>query len=793
MPVTYRYSMLLGLCLAMAVGAMIPLRVSGAGNDAAMLKRIASRVDGRMGVIAIEATTPVPYIASQPDPKTFVVELRDVVAVGFQNEFAADPRNPIASVQVEHAAANDGTIVARVRMLLDQPMRPRVRSSRNVIYVEAERATATTPVAAPAATPAPAAAPASAAAVNAVSAPVAAPAVEPAVSLRGPSPAIRDVRVQKRGNATAVSLLGTSRLIATSINEPKDGPRRVVINLPNVTSAVQKTTNIGQGPIERVRIGIDPGAPLMTQVNIDLSRSAPYRVESSQDGNDLTLVFDEPAADPFSALQTRDSGSGIRDSKVVASNATAVASNVESAPASRAAAPAVPPVQRVAAQVAPPAQAPTPAPQTQAPVVAPAQARYTGNPVSLDFQGADLRAVLRTFSEISGLNLVIDPTIQGTVDVALRDVPWDQALDIILRANKLGYVIDGTIVRIAPLTVLADEEAQRRKLSDEQALAGELRVLTRSLSYAKAEDLRTLLTQTVLSQRGQIQFDARTNTLIINDLADRLERASALITTLDRPEPQVEIEARIVQTTRDFARNIGIQWGVGARASTALGNTLPFSFPNQGSVTGRTGATQGGDITGTDSAPTMVNMGVSPATSGIGLALGSVNGAVNLDVALTALESSGQGRILSTPRVSTQNNIEAEITQGVQIPIQTVANNTVTVTFRDAALTLRVTPQITATNTVIMRISVENASPDFSRAINGIPPIDTQRALTQVLVGDGDTTVIGGIYVSREQASQDRTPGLHRIPLLGWLFQRNEFSDESRELLIFITPKISRL
>jgi type IV pilus assembly protein PilQ len=813
--------MLLGLCLAMALGAMIPLRVSGAGNDAAMLKRIASRVDGRMGVIAIEATTPVPYIASQPDPRTFVVELRDVVAVGFRNDFAADPRNPVAAVQVEHAAANDGTIVARVRMVLDQPMRPRVRSSRNVIYVEAERVaavpavTAAAPaaaptVAAPTAVPAPAAAAEPMAAAATVASPTTVP-VEPAVSLRGPSPAIRDIRVQKRGNATAVSLLGTSRLIATSINEPKDGPRRVVVNLPNVTSAVAKTTNVGQGPVQRVRIGFDPNAPLMTQVSIDLTRTAPYRVESSQDGNDLTLVFDEPVADPFSALQTRpstgaqgvpsnvegrDSGSGIRDSKVVAANAVSPANSVESVPASRTAAPVVPAVQqRVAAQAAPPAQvaATTQAAPAQPQAVAPAQARYTGNAVSLDFQGADLRAVLRTFSEISGLNLVIDPTIQGTVDVALRDVPWDQALDIILRANKLGYVIDGTIVRIAPLTVLADEEAQRRKLSDEQALAGELRVLTRSLSYAKAEDLRQLLTQTVLSQRGQIQFDARTNTLIINDLADRLERASSLITTLDRPEPQVEIEARIVQTTRDFARNIGIQWGFNGRATPALGNTLPFSFPNQGAIGGRTGPAQGPDLTGADSVPTAVNMGVSPATSAVGLALGSVNGAVNLDVALTALESSGQGRILSTPRVSTQNNIEAEITQGVQIPIQTVANNTVTVTFRDAALTLRVTPQITATNTVIMRISVENASPDFSRAINGIPPIDTQRALTQVLVGDGDTTVIGGIYVSREQASQDRTPGLHRIPLLGWLFQRNEFSDESRELLIFITPKISRL
>jgi len=781
----------------MALGAMSPLRV--AGNDAAMLKRIASRVDGRMGVIAIEATTPVPYIASQPDPKTFVVELRDVVAVGFQNDFSADPRNPIAALQVEHAAATDGTIVARVRMMLDQPMRPRVRSSKNVIYVEAERAAvAPTPVAAPAASPAPTASPAPAAAAavappTSVVTPVSAP-VEPAVSLRGPSPAIRDVRVQKRGNATAVSLLGTSRLIATSINEPKDGPRRVVVNLPNVTSAVPNTTNVGQGPVQRVRIGFDPSAPLMTQVSIDLSRSAPYRVEASQDGNDLTLVFDEPAADPFSALQSRDSVK--QDPKFVASTATSAVSNVESVPASRTAAPTVPPVQqRVAAQAAPPSQPAVaqPVPTQPQPVVPAQQARYTGNPVSLDFQGADLRAVLRTFSEISGLNLVIDPSIQGTVDVALRDVPWDQALDIILRANKLGYVVDGTIVRIAPLTVLADEEVQRRKLSDEQALAGELRVLTRSLSYAKAEDLRQLLTQTVLSQRGQIQFDSRTNTLIINDLADRLERASALITTLDRPEPQVEIEARIVQTTRDFARNIGVQWGIGARASSALGNTLPFSFPNQGSITGRTGVTQSGDATGADAVGTMVNMGVTPATSGIGLALGAVNGAVNLDVALTALESSGQGRILSTPRVSTQNNIEAEITQGIQVPIQTVANNTVTVTFKDAALTLRVTPQITATNTVIMRISVENASPDFSRAINGIPPIDTQRALTQVLVGDGDTTVIGGIYVSREQASQDRTPGLHRIPLLGWLFQRNEFSDESRELLIFITPKIMRL
>jgi type IV pilus assembly protein PilQ len=185
-----------------------------------------------------------------------------------------------------------------------------------------------------------------------------------------------------------------------------------------------------------------------------------------------------------------------------------------------------------------------------------------------------------------------------------------------------------------------------------------------------------------------------------------------------------------------------------------------------------------------------VNLGVPGASSAVGLALGAVNGSFNLDVALTALESTGNGRLLSTPRVTTQNNIAAEITQGVQIPIQTVANNTVTVSFKDAALTLKVTPQITAANTVIMQISLENASPDFSRAVNNIPPINTQRAITQVLVTDGQTTVIGGIFVSQEQAATDKTPGLGQIPLLKWLFKRESVNDQNTELLVFITPRI---
>jgi type IV pilus assembly protein PilQ len=399
--------------------------------------------------------------------------------------------------------------------------------------------------------------------------------------------------------------------------------------------------------------------------------------------------------------------------------------------------------------------------------------------------------VLRTFAEISGLNIVIDPTINGTVDVSLRDVPWDQALDIILRANKLGYRVDGTVVRIAPLNVLAQEQEEQRKLTEAQALAGDLRVLTVPLSYAKAPDLVPILTRSALSARGEVQVDSRTNTLIVRDLADRLGTAAELVKALDRPQPQVEIEARIVASNREFARAVGVQWGLNGRLDPALGNTTPLAFPNSGSLTGRTGGLQG-PVQGDTRADTGINLGVPAATSAIGIALGSINGALNLDVALSAMESTGRGRVLSSPRVATQNNVEAEMTQGTEIPIQTVANNTVTVSFKPAALTLRVTPQITASNTIIMRVFLENASPDFSRQVNGIPPIDTQRAQTTVLVGDGETTVIGGVYLSREQATEGRVPMLHRIPLLGWLFKRDTLTDVSNELLIFITPRITR-
>ncbi|OFW43964.1 MAG: hypothetical protein A3J29_09955 [Acidobacteria bacterium RIFCSPLOWO2_12_FULL_67_14b] len=749
------------------------------GLDTPALKSISSRLDGSISTVLIEASEPVAYLTSQPDPLTVLVDLRNVNAAGLDASAIPSPLAPVAGVQLEDASAPDGSPVTRVRVSLDRAAKHRVRSARNVILVEVDRAGASGASGAPQLR-------------NIVTAPTA-PAAARAGARVAAATELRAIKTDEMPNGYAITLSGNGPLVASSVEEARDLPARVLLDFRNVAAGrVPPVTSVNQADIQRVRVGVNSREPLITRVVIDLARMLPYTVESV--GEELRVMFNRAVSATAEVAPVSAPAPG---------RTPEVAATVAQAPQPP---PALPPVVAAAAPVAAAAAADsplvaaaqTPAPQAPAPPATTmqnptmlgagaAQRQFTGDPVTLDFQGADLRAVLRTFAEISGLNIVIDPSINGTVDVSLRDVPWDQALDIILRANKLGYSVDGTIVRIVPLTVLAQEREEQRKLAEATALAGDLRVLTRPLSYAKAADLVPIITRSALSSRGDVQIDARTNTLIIRDLADRLTSAAELITALDRPQPQVEIEARIVQTTRSFAHSLGVQWGFNGKVDPSVGTSTGLTFPNTGAIDGRTGGLQGPGLTSTG-----VSLPVSAATSAVGIALGSINGALNLDLALSALERSGKGRLLSTPRVSTQNNVEAEITQGVQIPIQTVSNNTVTVSFKDAALTLRVTPQITASNTVIMRIFMENATANFGLAVNGIPPIDTQRAVTTVLVADGDTTVIGGIYVSNEQSTDGRTPLLHRIPLLGWLFRRETTDEESRELLIFITPRLAK-
>jgi type IV pilus assembly protein PilQ len=601
------------------------------------------------------------------------------------------------------------------------------------------------------------------------------------------TPRVRLKTVSSRMSRNSASLLIEVTEPAAYVTARPD-PLTVILDFRNVAAAgvanrfvVSENSPITDVAIEAAEV---TGAPA-SRVRISLTHPVPYRIRS--DRNTVLVDFDKPAIDTLNhdnaAGRPRDAMAALGQSSHGAADAKGALEPRRPADAAATMAAAASASQAAAPQTAQPPQAPPALPADQ-----PGGRRFTGNPVSLDFQGADLRAVLRTFSEISGLNIVIDPRVAGTVDVALRDVPWDQALDIILRANGLDWRVDGTIVRIAPRDVFTAEDKSRAEAAEARASAEQLTTVTRQLSYAKGDDVVRLLKETrVITKYGQAQIDPRTNTLIITDVPGQLDQVQNLINTLDTAQPQVEIEARIVQTTKSFARALGVQWGFLGRVAPGLGNTTNLAFPNNGSIGGRAGGTVVGTTT-----PAAVNLGVA-ANSAVGLALGSVNGAFNLDLALSAAEKRGDARLLSTPRVTTQNNLAAEIAQGQQIPYQTVANNTVTTQFKDAALSLKVVPQITAAGTVILNISVDNGSrgEDIPNGSNGfIPSINTQRATTTVLVNDGETTVIGGIYSSTDTTSTSRTPGLSRIPLLKWLFKNDTLDTESRELLIFLTPKI---
>ncbi|MCA1559610.1 MAG: type IV pilus secretin PilQ [Acidobacteria bacterium] len=816
------------------LAAMAALAVAGSMvlSAAATPARLLG-VSSEGNTLLIQASEPVSYVVSRPDPMTVLVDLRNVtVAEAATN---VPRKGMIAGVSLEQSESMDGSTLGRVRLNLVRAAEYHVRSSRNTIRVELWPAAApqtkpVQPLYRPQIPPPP-----PMAAIEPVPS-------EPRTDAPAPATMIERVRSTREPLRTTITLTGNGRLAPASVTESLDQPRRVVLDFPNVTSRAPAQSNVDSALVSKIRIGVNSRAPLLTQVVVEIGAGVTYHVEqSAMNGNDLAIVFEPPQATGTILLAPgtesapkieREPDISIQDAIANAAGITppeamsaldTLTKPVETQqppasaprPAPKPATPrraqpiatpkpAPPPPATATPQPAvtlpPPIQPPaTPAPATQAPAAQPvgnADKKYTGTPIDMDFQGADLRSVLRVFADISGLNMIIDPDVQGTVDLVLTQVPWDQALDVILRGLQLDYTVDGTIVRIARIDTLKKEQESRQQLTKAAADAGTLEVRTYALSYARAVAAAPLIKRAALSNRGDVQVDERTNTLIITDLPARLQTAAQLLATLDRAEPQVEVEARIVQTTRDFARIIGVQWGLNGRMAPDIGNTTNLAFPNRGSIGGRTGTLQAPDdprsAGATETTPTAVNLGAPGANSAIGVALGAVNGAFNLDIALSALERTGKGRVLSTPRLTTQNNIEAEVAQGVQIPVQTSANNTVTVSFKDAVLLLKVTPQITSANTVIMKITIENATPDFSREVGGIPPIDTQRALTQVQVDDGATTVIGGIFVSREQVSNNRTPVLHRLPLLGWLFRRDTQQDESRELLIFITPRILR-
>lgn len=415
---------------------------------------------------------------------------------------------------------------------------------------------------------------------------------------------------------------------------------------------------------------------------------------------------------------------------------------------------------------------------------------YSGDIISLKFKDADIRDVILYLGFQYGFNVIFDPEVRATVSCNFVDIPWDQALDIILKQHKMGKAVDGNILRIAPLSVLIQEEQAMRKFEESKELSGPLETKTVVLSYSKVNDVQQLLA-TKISERGEIIFDERTNTLVMTDVKDRIAMLEKLIAVFDIPTPQVTIEARVIEASSNFIRQIGVQWGFRGISDPFYGNQTSLQFPNNAIVDGA--LIPGGAATRGISGPLggyAVNLPAPAFNSALGLSFGNVMDTFRIDMAISALESSGQGRIISSPTVTTQNNKEATILQGSQIPVQVTSNFTTSVRFVNAALELRATPQITADGTIIMDIDIRNNSADFGNLVNGIPPIITQSASSTVTIPDGGTTVIGGIFRTEESVTRERVPLLHKIPILGALFRNMSRTRQNRELLIFITPTI---
>lgn len=423
---------------------------------------------------------------------------------------------------------------------------------------------------------------------------------------------------------------------------------------------------------------------------------------------------------------------------------------------------------------------------------APQQRRgYVGKRVSFEFKEIDIHNLLRIISEISKKNVVVADDVTGRVTVRLRNVPWDQALDLVLRSKGLGKEEFGNIIRVAPLATLASEAATRKARRDAEQEAAPLQVALIPVNYATAGDM-AMRVKEVLSRRGNISTDARTNTLIVRDLPENMGKVRSLVTSLDLQTPQVMIESRIVEANVTFARAVGIQWGGNAQMASATGNPTGLLFP---SSVGLAGGIPGGNSSGTAQNPSYavsLPVGAQDGTGGaIGMVFGSVGGVAQLNLRLSALERSGTVKTISAPKVTTLDNHSAKVSQGIDLPFLTTSAAGASVSFIQARLSLDVTPHITQDGSVLMQIHAQNNQPDpATTGAGGQPGIQRKEATTTVLVKDGDTTVIGGIYVRQGSSSTNGLPLLSKIPIIGFFFRNSTESETKQELLVFVTPRI---
>ncbi|MFL5444666.1 MAG: type IV pilus secretin PilQ, partial [Myxococcales bacterium] len=419
------------------------------------------------------------------------------------------------------------------------------------------------------------------------------------------------------------------------------------------------------------------------------------------------------------------------------------------------------------------------------------KAGYTGRRITLDFHDIEIRNLLRLIADVSKKNIVVAEDVSGKVTVSLRNVPWDQALDLILKSKGLGKEEMGNVVRIAKYEQIAKEQQARADAEKARAPSLPLKVRLIPVNFARASEVAGRV-KDVLSERGSVSTDDRTNVLIVKDIQEALVRAEGLVRNLDTEIPQVLIESRIIEASSNFSKAIGIQWGGNAALTQATGNPTGLAFPAN---TVATGGIPGGTATGTGSPPNFAVSLPAPVGEGsggaIGLILGSAGGAFNLNLRLSALENKGVVKTISAPKIATIDNREATIGQGVSIPFSQVSASGVNTVFIEAKLELKVTPHVSADGSILLKIKATNNQPNPQlTGANGQPSISKREAETEVLVKDGETSVIGGIYTRVTSNRTAEVPFLGRLPLLGAFFRNKSDQDDHTELLIFITPRI---
>src|SRR2546422_10337707 len=611
-------------------------------------------------------------------------------------------------------------------------------------------------------------------------------------------------------------------------------PARVVLDLPNTSVATSQThIDVGSNGVQTVRVGMNGQQPPSTRVVIDLQQACKYEL-MPVDGNKLVLKLhtgpvvakapsstapvSQPSASAISTPATKNLEVAASQS-VVKPPAVEDTKRPDSAndfvfvepsykpkttaeeqktpvlkPADRALAAAGKFVDRPEGNLLPTAsaamQAPGSVPSQPAVNLAAEQKsqsqqnpagngpKYTGEPISVNLKDVDFKDFFRLIHEISGLNVVLDPNVKGSLTIVLDDVPWDQALDIVLKNNSLSRQLEGNVLRIATVDTLRKEAEAKRAQQEAEALAVDKVTVTRFLSYAHSKDVVPTVKK-FLTQRGDVISDDRTNALIIEDIPSVMPAVDRLLTQLDRKTQEVEIEARVVAATRSFARDIGTQLGFGwGNSPSAIGGAS-----SAGASPIKVGGLAPKYITIGDSIPLFSNLPVTSPTSGFSFTNESNN--YRIDAILTMAESRGLLKILSRPRVVTQNNIQALVRQGVRVPIVTQAQlgGPPTVTYVDAFLRLTVIPQITSEGTIFLNVDVENTTPDFGRTVQGNPTLITQQATTQVLVTDGGTVVIGGVIQTQNSVNIAQVPLLGNIPAIGNLFKRRTVSTANQELI----------